>query len=109
MVFPSRLLGYEPGKADHKFHPRFLSFYKVKLFKVAISLDVCCQGVLGSFSGGEKCAFYSKSLIIVVQKLRHNLGFLDTAYRLCASVSIVSQRFCETLDLMTTRLEWLIK
>ena len=65
--------------------------------------------VLGSFSGGEQRAFYSKSLIIVLQKLRHNLGFLDTTYRVCASVSIVSQRFCETLDLTTTRLEWIIK
>ena len=64
--------------------------------------------VLGSFSGCEKLIFYSMSLIIVLQKLMHNLGFLDTAYRLCASVSIVSQRFRETLDLTTTKLEWFI-
>ena len=43
--------------------------------------------VLGSFSGGgEKHTFHSKSLINFLLKRRHHLDFLDTAYRLCASV-----------------------
>ena len=58
--------------------------------------------VLGFFSGGERRAFYWKSLIIVLLKLRLNLGIQDIAYRLGVSVATVSRRFHETLDLMTT-------
>ena len=65
--------------------------------------------VVGSFLGGEKHAFYCKSLIIVLIKLRLNLAFLDIAYRLGVSVATVSRRFHEILDLITTRLEWFLK
>ena len=50
--------------------------------------------------------FYCKSLIIVLLKLRLNLGFLGIAYRLGVPVATISQRFHEILDLITTRLEW---
>ena len=42
--------------------------------------------VLGSFSGGEQHTFHSNSLINFLQKRRHNLDLLDTAYKLCVSV-----------------------
>ena len=68
-------------------------------------LKLVFEFVLGSFSSGENRAFYWKSLVIVLLKLKLNLGFQDIAYRLGVSVSTVSWRFHETLDLMTTRLE----
>ena len=51
--------------------------------------------VLGSFFGGKKRAFYCKSLIIVLLKLRLYLGFLDIAYRLVVPVATDSQKFRE--------------
>ena len=53
-------------------------------------LKLVFEFVLGSFSGGEKRAFYWKSLIIVLLKLRLNLGFQDIAYRLDVFVANVS-------------------
>ena len=49
--------------------------------------------VLGSFFVGN--AFYCKSLIIVLLKLRLYLGFLDIAYRLGVPVATDSQKFHE--------------
>ena len=48
------------------------------------------------------------TLIIYILKLRLKFGFQVIAYFLGVSVATVSWRFNETLDLMTTRLEWLI-
>ena len=49
--------------------------------------------------------FSCKSLIIVLLKLRLNLGFLDIAYSLGVFVATVSERFHDILELITTRLE----
>ena len=61
------------------------------------------------FSHGEKRSYYWRSLLIVLMKLRLNLGLQDIAYRLDISVATVSRLFHETLEVMVARLEWLIK
>ena len=58
---------------------------------------------------GRECAFYSKSLIIVLLKHRLNYGFLEIFYTLGVSITTVSQTFHEILDLITTRFEWFVK
>ena len=67
--------------------------------------------VMSPFVHGDKCSYYWKSFLIVLLKLKLNLGFQDIAYRMEISKSTVcvSRHFHETLDLMATCLEWLIK
>lgn len=65
--------------------------------------------VMSPFVHGDKRSYYWKSFLIVLLKLKLNLGFQDIAYRMEISKSTVSRRFHETLDVMATRLEWLIK
>ena len=63
MVFPSRFLGYEPGNADHEFHPRLGNFFfiqsKLKLFKVAISP---VRAAVGRTNGWISSVEFSKIL-----------------------------------------------
>ena len=65
--------------------------------------------VMQTFADGDRRSYYWRSFIIVLLKLRLNLGLQDIAFRLEVSVATVSRLFHETLDIMTTRLEWLIK
>ena len=65
--------------------------------------------VMKSFVDGDNRSFYWRSFIIVLIKLRLNLGFQDLAFRLGVSKATISRRFHEALDIMATRLEWLIK
>ena len=65
--------------------------------------------VMGSFALGEKRSYYWRSFMIVLIKLRLNLGLQDIAYRLGICISTVCRRFHEMLDIMSCRLEWLIK
>ncbi|XP_065907590.1 uncharacterized protein [Dysidea avara] len=66
--------------------------------------------VMGSFALGDKRSYYWRSFMIVLMKLRLNLGLQDIAYRLGICTSTVSRRrFHEMLDIMSCRLEWLIK
>jgi len=46
-------------------------------------------------------------LLVVLLKLKLNLGFQDIAYRMGISKATVSRQFHETLDVMYTQLEWL--
>ena len=59
-------------------------------------------------ASGERCSFYWRSILIVLIKLRLNLGFQDLAFRMGISISTVSQRFHEALDVMAVRLRSLI-
>ena len=61
------------------------------------------------FCNGEKRAFYWHSFLIVLLKLRLNLGLQDLAYRLNVSLATVSRSFHATLNVMMVRLQWLIK
>ena len=61
------------------------------------------------FCNGEKQEFYWRSFLIVLLKLRLNLGLQDLAYRLNVSLATVSRSFHATLDVMMVRLQWLIK
>ena len=57
---------------------------------------------------GERRSFYWRSILIVLIKLRLNLGFQDLAFRMGISISTVSRRFHEALDIMAVRLRSLI-
>ena len=57
---------------------------------------------------GERHGFYWRSFLIVLLKLRLNLGFQDLAFRMDICESTVSRRFHETLDIMAVRLKSLI-
>ena len=57
---------------------------------------------------GERCGFYWRSFLLVLLKLRLNLGFQDLAFRINVSESTVSRKFHETLDIMAIRLKSLI-
>lgn len=61
------------------------------------------------FVDGDKRSYYWRSFIIVLIKLRLNLGFQDMAFRLGVSKATISRWFHEALDIMAIRLEWLIK
>ena len=65
--------------------------------------------VMKSFVGGDNRSYYWQSFIVVLTKLQLNLGFQDLAFRLSVSKTTISRRFHEALDIMATRLEWLIK
>ena len=49
------------------------------------------------------------SFIIILLKLRLNLGLQDLVFRPNVSVATVSRLFHATSDIILTRLEWLIK
>ena len=53
---------------------------------------------------GKRRSFCWKSILIVLIKLRLNLGFQDLAFQMGISMSTVSRRFHEALDIMTVRL-----
>ena len=79
-----------------------LDFYLMILRYITVLgfLFVKCWGWLSilswdRFLGGKKCAFYCKSLITVLLKLRLYLGFLDIACRLGVSVATDAQKFPE--------------
>ena len=65
--------------------------------------------VMKSFVGGDNRSYYWRSFIVVLTKLQLNLGFQDLAFQLSVSKTTISCRFYEALDIMATRLEWLIK
>ena len=62
--------------------------------------------VMKSFVGGDNRSYYWRSFVVV---LTLNLGFQDLAFQLNVSKTTISRRFHEALDIMATRLEWLIK
>ena len=68
----------------------------------------CFEFVMKLTAFGERCSFYWRSILIVLIKLRLNLGFQDLAFRMGISISTVSQRFHEALDVMAVRLRSLI-
>ena len=72
-------------------------------------LRLTFEFVMKKFTDGEKRSYCWRSFIIVLLKLRLNLGLQDIAFRLNVSLATVSRLFHETLDIMVTRLEWLIK
>ena len=57
---------------------------------------------------GLKREYYWKSYLVTLMKLRLNLGYQDVAYRLGVSISMLSRRFNEMLDIMAIRLDFLI-
>ena len=57
---------------------------------------------------GLKREYYWRSYLITLMKLRLNLGYQDLAYRLGVSISTLSRRFQEMLDIMAIRLDFLI-
>ena len=57
---------------------------------------------------GLKREYYWKSYLVTLMKLRLNLGYQDLAYRLGVSISTLSRRFNEMLDIMAIRLDFLI-
>ena len=65
--------------------------------------------VMSPFVHGDKRSYYWRCFLVVLLKLKLNLGFQDIAYRMGISKATVSRQFHETLDVMYTRLEWLIK
>ena len=65
--------------------------------------------VMKKLADGEKRTYFWRSFIIVLLKLRLKLGLQDIAFQLNVSVATVTHLFHETLDIMLTRLEWLIK
>ena len=60
-----------------------------------------------SFPGSKKDTYW-RSFIITLMKLRLNLGHQDLAYRLGVPISTLSRHFQEMLDIMATRLGFLI-
>ena len=72
-------------------------------------LQYTFEFVMKKLADGEKRSYCWRSFIIVLLKLRLNLGLQDIVFRLNVSVATVSRLFHETLDIMLTRLEWLIK
>ena len=65
--------------------------------------------VMKEFADGERRSYCWRSFIVVLLKLRLNLGLQDIAFRLNVSVATVSRLLHETLDIMVAKLEWLIK
>ena len=57
---------------------------------------------------GSKEEWYWKSFISTSMKLRLNCGLQDLAYRLQVSLSTVTQRYQEMIDMMYVRLSFLI-
>ena len=57
---------------------------------------------------GLKREYYWRSFLITLMKLQLNLGRQDLAYRLAVNVSTLSRVFHEMLDIMATRLHFLI-
>ena len=65
--------------------------------------------IMKSFLDEDKRSCYWQSFIIVLTKLRLNLGFQDLAFRLGVSKATISHQLHDALDIMATQLEWLIK
>ena len=82
--------------------------YYTGLTKCALLLSTF-EVVMKPFCNGEKRAFYWRSFLLVLLKLRFNLGLQDIAYRLNILLASVSHLFHTTLDILMVRLEWLIK
>ncbi|XP_065896091.1 uncharacterized protein [Dysidea avara] len=82
--------------------------YYTGLTKCALLLSTF-EFVMKPFCNGEKRAFYWRSFLIVLLKLRLNLGLQDLAYRLNVSLATVSRSFHATLEVMMVHLQWLIK
>jgi len=57
---------------------------------------------------GQRREYYWQSLIVTLMKLRLNFGHQDLAYRVGVSMSTICRRFQDMLDLMYTRLDFLI-
>ena len=57
---------------------------------------------------GVKRDYHWKSFIILLMKLRLNVGFQDLTYRLDVSVSTVSRRFHEMLHIAYNQLDFFI-
>ena len=70
--------------------------YYIGLTKCALLLSTF-EFVMKPFCNGEKWAFYWHSFLIVLLKLRLNLGLQDLAYRLNVSLATVSRSFHATL------------
>ena len=64
--------------------------------------------VVAFYAKGEKRSYYWISFLIVLIKLRLNLGFQDLAFRMDVSLATVTRRFYEMLDMMNIRLKFLI-
>ena len=65
--------------------------------------------VVAFYAKGEKRSYYWGSFLIVLIKLRLNLGFQDLAFRMDVSLATISRRFHEMLDMMNIRLKFLIQ
>ena len=57
---------------------------------------------------GTSCKYYWSLFVMTHMKLRLNLGHQDLAYRFNISKSTVSRRFDDMLDIMYTRLKFLV-
>ena len=64
--------------------------------------------VVAFYAKGEKRSYYWISFLIVLMKLRLNLGFQDLAFRMDVSLATVTRRFYEMLDMMNIRLKFLV-
>jgi len=84
--------------AKVQYYTGLLSYLLLKTFEL----------VMSPFVHGEKRSYYWRCFLVVLLKLKINLGFQDIAYRMGISKAAVSRQFHETLDVMHTRLEWLI-
>jgi len=84
---------------DAKVQTGLLSYLLLKTFEL----------VMSPFAHGEKQSYYWRCFLVVLLKLKVNLGFQDVAYRMGISKAAVSRQFHETLDVMYTWLEKLIK
>ena len=65
--------------------------------------------VVAFYAKGEKRNYYWISFLIVLIKLRLNLGFQDLAFRMDVSLATVTRRFHEMLDMMKIRLKFLVQ
>ena len=82
--------------------------YYTGLTKCALLLSTF-EFVMAPFCNGEKRAFYWHYFLLVLLKLRLNLGLQNLPYRFNVSLATVSRPFHATLDVMMVRLQWLIK
>lgn len=65
--------------------------------------------VVAFYAKGEKRRYYWLSFLIVLIKLRLNLGFQDLAFRMDVSLATIGRRFHEMLDMMVIRLKFLVQ
>ena len=86
---------------DHKVH------YYTGLPNSAI-LVAAFEYMVPIACAGTKREYYWKSYLIMLIKLRLNLGLQDLAYRFKVSLSTISRRFHEFLDIAYSQLDFLI-